>query len=166
MKLISNCWFILPLTINMDKRDFLHLVEYFAKNYRLSDIIDPYRFEELYKRDIGNSPRQLMYVDVLRSKTLKYLREEIRVLRVRPAKEEKEKVIIRPAERPKEEIRVIKVRPSEEKEEKVRIIRIEEKPKETVVRVRPREEKMREFLRRPSTRERIVKFFKRLLRRK
>ena len=152
----------------MDKRDFLHLVEYFAKNYRLSDIIDPYRFEELYKRDIGNSPRQLMYVDALRSKTLKYLREEIRVLRVRPAKEEKEKVIIRPAERPKEEIRVIKVRPSEEEPKKIRIIKIEEREEKPRVRPaeRPKEERMREFLRRPSTRERIVKFFKRLLRRK
>jgi len=151
----------------MDKRDFLHLVEYFAKNYRLSDIIDPYRFEELYRRDIGDSPRQLMYVDALRSRTLKFLREEIRVLRVRPAEKE-EKVIIRPAERPKEkeEIKVIKVRPAEEEPKKIRIIRIEEKPREVRPAERPKEERMREFLRRPSTRERIAKLLRRLLRRK
>ena len=159
----------------MDKRDIAHITLWFISNYKITDFLDEDRFKRIYKQEIGKSPKQLTHAEQIRMLAIKTLakgieqRPEKEVIEIRPKEKEIKK-------REKEEIKVIRVRPAREEPEKIRIIKItEEKPKVKVIRVEERkkvEEKpvKREIYFRvkgkPSFTQRIVSLFKKLFRRK
>jgi len=159
----------------MDKRDIAHITLWFISNYKITDFLDEDRFKRIYKQEIGKSQKQLAYSEQIRMLALKTLAKGIEqrpkeeIIEIRPKEKEIKK-------REKEEIKVIRVRPAREEPEKIRIIKItEEKPKVKVIRVEERkkvEEKpvKREIYFRvkgkPSFTQRIVSLFKKLFRRK
>jgi S-adenosylmethionine:tRNA-ribosyltransferase-isomerase (queuine synthetase) len=116
----------------MDKRDFEHLISYFLTNYSVEDILDYDTFRRIYLHEIGSSPRQREYIELIWSKLVKIIagiverkpkvieEEEIEIELPKPItkKEVKEKEIeiVKPIKEEKK-IEIKEEKPIEVKEE-------------------------------------------------